>query len=281
MSDKKRSHNARAVVTGAGSGIGRAFALELARRGSQVVAADINHSSAADTTQQIEAIGGKGLAVEVDVSSETSMRGLAEAAQQWFGLPTLVINNAGIGTGGTVIGDGKLDVWRRTVDVNLWSVVYGADVFTPLLRKAGYGGMINTASAAGIASAPGMAPYSLSKAGVISVSETLAAELHRTDIAVTVLCPTFVPTNIFSGEFIDAVSAAQASRLAEKSKIGSDDIARLTLDANDRGRLYVLPQTHAKMVWRFKRLLPAVFVKVAARVAELPESHATRSASKK
>ena len=280
MSSKKRSHNARAVVTGAGSGIGRAFALELARRGSQVVAADINPDSAEETVQQVEAFGGKGHAVKVDVSTESSVRDLAEAAQQWFGLPTLVVNNAGIGTGGTVIGDGKLDVWRRTIDVNLWSVVYGADVFTPLLRQAGYGGMINTASAAGIASAPGMAPYSLSKAGVISVSESLAAELHRTDIAVTVLCPTFVPTNIFSGEFIDAESAAEAKRLAEKSKIGPDDIARLTLDANDRGRLYVLPQIDAKMVWRFKRLLPVVFSKVAARAVHLPDTDATPTSGK-
>lgn len=279
MSSKKRSHNARAVVTGAGSGIGRAFALELARRGSQVVAADIDLDSAEETIQQIQVLGGKGLAVEVDVSSESSVRNLADAAEQWFGLPTLVINNAGIGTGGTVIGDGKLDVWRRTIDVNLWSVIYGTDVFTPLLKQAGYGGIINTASAAGIASAPGMAPYSVSKAGVISVSETLAAELHRTDIAVTVLCPSFVPTNIFSGEFIDARSAAEAKRLAEESKLGPDDIARRTLDANDKGRLYVLPQADAKVVWRFKRLLPVVFGKVAARAVKLPDSGATRTAS--
>ncbi|MGW0037318.1 SDR family NAD(P)-dependent oxidoreductase [Gordonia sp. NPDC003376] len=275
MSNKKRSHNARAVVTGAGSGLGRAFALELAKRGGQVVAADINLDTAAETVREIEVAGGKGLAVAVDVSSEESVRELGATAKQWFGLPTLVINNAGIGVGGTVIGDGKLDIWRRAIDVNLWSVVYGADIFTPMLRRSHLGGIINTASAAGIASAPGMAPYSLSKAGVISISESLAAELAGTDVAVTVLCPTFVPTNIFDGELIDSNSAAQAKRLAEKSKTSAEDIAVLTLDANDRGKLYVLPQPDAKLVWRFKRFLPTVYPKVAAKAVKLADNNAT------
>lgn len=274
MSNKKRSHNARAVVTGAGSGLGRAFALELAKRGGQIVAADINVDTAAETVHEIESLGGKGLAVAVDVSSEESVRDLGAAARQWFGLPTLVINNAGIGVGGTVIGDGKLDAWRRAIDVNLWSVVYGVDVFTPLLRQSGLGGIINTASAAGIASAPGMAPYSLSKAGVISVSESLSTELAGTDVAVTVLCPTFVPTNIFDGELIDEASAVEARRMAEKSKLSAEDIAVMTLDANDKGKLYVLPQRDAKLVWRFKRLLPTIYLTVASKVAKLPDSEA-------
>lgn len=274
MSSKKRSYNARAVVTGAGSGLGRAFALELAKRGGQIVVADINLDFAAETVRAIESVGGTGLAVAVDVSSEESVRALGVTAKQWFGLPTLVINNAGIGVGGTVIGDGKLDVWRRAIDVNLWSVVYGADVFTPLLLQAGLGGIINTASAAGIASAPGMAPYSLSKAGVISVSESLSTELAGTDVAVTVLCPTFVPTNIFDGELIDEASAAEARRMAEKSRLSAADIAIMTLDANDKGKLYVLPQRDAKLVSRFKRLSPTAYLRVASKIVKLPVSEA-------
>ncbi|MEU6375432.1 SDR family NAD(P)-dependent oxidoreductase [Streptomyces sp. NPDC046909] len=280
MASHKRSHEASAVVTGAGSGIGRAFALELAKRGGQVVAADIDPDAAAETVSQIEATGGRALAVVTDVSRETSVRELADAATSWFGLPSLVINNAGIGTGGGLIGDGKLRAWRRAIDVNLWGVIYGADVFTPLLRQGGRGGIINTASAAGFAAAPGMAPYNVSKAGVITLSETLAAELQRTSITVTVLCPTFVPTNIFDGELIDAASAAKGKRLAEKSKLTAEDIAIKTLDAHDRGRLYVLPQLDAKIVWRAKRLLPVAYMKAAGRMIKTSAtgtaSHAVR-----
>ncbi len=169
MGHQKRTRGARAVVTGAGSGIGRAFAREPARRHSQVVCADIDLDAATRTVQDIEAAGGRALAVSCDVSSESSVRDLADAATAWFGSPTLVINNAGIGTGGGFIGDGRLKDWQRAMAVNLWGVIYGCDVFAPLLRKNGVGGVINVASAAGFAAAPGMAPYNVSKAGVISL----------------------------------------------------------------------------------------------------------------
>lgn len=271
MSDQKRSYNARAVVTGAGSGIGREFALELARRGSRVVAADLNLDAAQDTVVEIERLGGEALAVACDVADEQAVRDLGSTAKDWFGAPSLVINNAGIGTGGTRIGDGRLEAWHRAIDVNMWGVIHGCDVFTPMLRERSAGGIINIASAAGFAAAPGMAPYSVGKAGVITVSETLAAELQRTGVAVTVVCPTFVPTNIFDGDLIDDASRKQARDRAAKSKLSPHDIAVRALNANDRGRLYLLPQSDAKVVWLFKRLLPTVYMRAAARLAPLPD----------
>ncbi len=129
-------------------------------------------------------------------ASTTSLNS-PNVAQDWFGgPPTLVINNAGVGAGGTAIGDTDIDDWNWVLGVNLWGPIHGCHVFAPLLREAGYGGIINVASAAAFGAAPGMAAYNVSKAGVLSLSETLAAELSGTGVHVTVLCPTFVKTNI-------------------------------------------------------------------------------------
>ncbi|KAA1416807.1 SDR family NAD(P)-dependent oxidoreductase [Nocardioides humilatus] len=263
----KRTHDTHAVVTGAGSGIGRAFALELARRHGRVVCVDLDETSAKETVVMIERIGGEGLAVACDVSDEQLVRRMAVTATQWLGrTPDLVVNNAGIGAGGRVVGDAPLEDWQRTLGVNLWGVIHGCHVFLPLLRERGKGGIINVASAAGFTAAPRMAAYNVSKAGVVSLSETLAAELAGTGIAVTVLCPTFVRTNIFGGELIDPLAAQMARRVAGIAGFSPDRVARMTLDAHDKGRLYVLPQLDAKALWRLKRLAPAPYARVAGLV---------------
>lgn len=241
----RRTTAANAVITGAGSGIGRAFALELARRGGHVVCADIDSDRAA---------------VEL----------LAKQAQQIFdGAPTLVINNAGVGIGGKPVGDIGFDDWDWALGINLWGVVYGCEVFTPMLRTAGRGGIINVASAAGFAAAPSMAAYNVSKAAVMSLSETLAAELSGTGIAVTVLCPTFVKTNVFQDGRITPSSMNLSQQLARLTGRSADNVAVRTLDAHDRGRLYVVPQLDATVIWHLKRHFPALYVRGAGLLARL------------
>lgn len=260
----RRTTRARAVVTGAGSGIGRAFALELAKRGGQVVCADLDETTAKETVVLVEQSGGEALAVACDVAVESQVRDLADTAGDWLGrTPDLVINNAGIGAGGLPVGESSLSDWERTLGVNLWGVIHGCHVFVPLLRERGSGGVINVASAAGFTAAPRMAAYNVSKAGVVSLSETLAAELAGTGVAVTVLCPTFVRTNIYGGDLIDPAAAEFARRLAGVASFSPERVARMTLDAHDRGRLYVLPQPDAKALWRLKRLAPAPYARVA------------------
>jgi NAD(P)-dependent dehydrogenase (short-subunit alcohol dehydrogenase family) len=187
----KRSRDASAVVTGAGSGIGAAFAVELARRGSAVVCSDIDPDAAQRTVDAITAAGGRATAVHCDVSQIDAVTALAEAAQTWFGhSPTLVINNAGVGAGGQPVGEMALDDWNWTLGINLWGPIHGCHVFTPILRDAAGDqprGIINVASAASFGAAPDMAAYNVSKAGVLSLSETLAAELSGTGIGATVL----------------------------------------------------------------------------------------------
>jgi len=260
----RRSMSSNAVVTGAGSGIGRAFAVELAKRGGKVVCADLDEATAKETVVVIEGAGGEALAVACDVADESQVRQLSLAAEAWLGrTPDLVVNNAGIGAGGQPVGDAPLEDWHRTLGVNLWGVIHGCHVFVPQLREHGRGGVINVASAAGFTAAPRMAAYNVSKAGVVSLSETLAAELAGTGVAVTVLCPTFVRTNIFGGELIDPAAAELARRIARLAGFSPERVARTTLDAHDRGRLYVMPQLDAKALWRLKRLAPAPYARVA------------------
>ena len=255
------SRNAKAVVTGAGSGIGRAFALELAARGGEVICADIDLERAEETVRMIdEAHGRPAHAYFCDVSNRDDMENLALHAEMTFaGAVSLVINNAGVGIGGKPVGDIGLDDWQWALGINLWGVVHGCELFAPQLRKAGRGGIINVASAAGFAAAPLMGPYNVSKAAVMSLSETMAAELHGSGVKVTVLCPTFVKTNVARDGRITAQSSQLADRLMRWTGYSPERVARTTLDANDKGRLYVLPQVDANVVWHLKRHLPAQY----------------------
>ncbi|MGB1580918.1 MAG: SDR family NAD(P)-dependent oxidoreductase [Nevskiales bacterium] len=272
MSRNRISRHASAVVTGAGSGIGRSFALEIARRGGRVVCADINEFAAQETVKQIKARRGEAWAVACDVGSADAVEKLAKTAKQKLGCtPDLVINNAGIGTGGSNIGDCSLDDWRATVDVNMWGVIHGCHFFTNSMREQGYGGIINVCSTASFAAAPKMGAYNTTKAAVLALSETLAAELHGSGVHVTALCPTFVKTNIVR----DGRISGQSSKLGELAMawtgVSPDKVVRKTLNALDRNQLYVLPQLDARTVWRLKRFTPVSYTRgtgVIARVMD-------------
>lgn len=263
-SSNKRSHDSAAVITGAGSGIGKAFSVELARRGGKVVCSDIDETSARATADAIVASGGEALATRCDVSQLEDVAQLAKVAQDWFGgPPTVVINNAGVGAGGTAIGDTDIDDWNWLLGINLWGPIHGCHVFTPILREAGYGGIINVASAAAFGAAPGMAAYNVSKAGVLSLSETLAAELSGTGVNVTVLCPTFVKTGIVESGRITDKSTQMADRLMRWIGFSPDRVARTCLDTLDRGGLYCMPQPDARIGWGIKRFTPTVYTRAA------------------
>jgi NAD(P)-dependent dehydrogenase (short-subunit alcohol dehydrogenase family) len=263
------SRGASAVVTGAGSGIGAAFAIELARRGGAVVCSDIDEPAAQRTVDAIAELGARATAIRCDVSRFDDVCALAEQSQSWFGAaPTLVINNAGVGAGGAAIGDVPLDDWAWTLGINLWGPIHGCHVFTPILRESGApSGIINVASAAAFGAAPGMAAYNVSKAGVLSLSETLAAELFSTAVKVTVLCPTFVKTNILESGRISEESNDLAAKLMRWIGFSAERVARICLDAQDRGDLYCMPQLDAKIGWNIKRLAPGTYTRAAGLVS--------------
>lgn len=257
---RKPSYDGYAVVTGAGSGIGRSFALELARRNTAVVCADLNLDSAEETVALIEQAGGQAHAMACDVSKAAQVKKLAEQSEKLLGHPvTLLINNAGVGIGGR-FDELSLQDWKWAMDVNLWGVVHGCHYFAPRFKKQGQGAIINVASAASYTAAPEMSAYNVTKAGVRALSETLYAELKRDNIKINVLCPTLVPTNIIK----DGRIPARYSKLADHALMNyalttSDSVAKLTLNRLDKGELYTTPQIDAKLFWVMKRVSPNLY----------------------
>lgn len=260
---KKPTQNAYAVVTGAGSGIGRSFALELAKRGGTIVCADINLDAAQETVQLIaNQTSGKAFAVQCDVTDKTQVKALSENAEKLMNhAVTLVINNAGVGLGGK-FDEVSLDDWQWCVNINLWGVIYGCHYFVPKFKQQGYGAIINVASAAGYTAAPEMTAYNVTKSSVLALSETLSAELRKDKISVNVLCPTLVPTNIMkNGRLPDSYSGVADDLLMNHAFTTSDAVAIKTLNNLDAGKLYTIPQPDAKLFWILKRASPALYTK--------------------
>ena len=176
-----------AVVTGAGSGIGRSLATLLAQRGAVVHAADVNGDSAEAVARQIRAAGGSATAHAVDVTDAGAVARLADRAFQ-DGPVHLLFNNAGIGHAGSV-ADTPLGDWRRLIDVNLMGVVHGLHAFLPrLLAQDGPAHIVDTASMAGLVPAAGLSAYSATKAAVVALSDALDVELAGTRVRVSALC---------------------------------------------------------------------------------------------
>lgn len=257
------SKNAYAVITGAGSGIGRSFALQLAARNGAIVCSDIDLDSAKETVALVERAGGIGYAVSCDVRDAEQVKKLAKQSEKLLGHPvTLVINNAGVGLGGK-FDEMSLDDWKWCMDINLWGVIHGCHYFVPGFKKLGRGAIINVASAASFTAAPEMSAYNVTKAGVRALSETLFSELRKDNIRVNVLCPTLVPTNIIkNGRIPGRYSKLADHALMNYAMTTSDDVAKLTLNRLDRGELYTTPQVDAKMFWLMKRASPNLYAKL-------------------
>ena len=258
------SQQAYAVVTGAGSGIGRSFAMELARRGGTVVCADIHLETAQETVNLIQSLtSSNAYAVQCDVGLKEDVKALAEQAEQLLGHPvTLLINNAGVGLGGK-FDEVSLEDWQWCMHVNLWGVIHGCHYFVPQFKQHGFGAIINVASAAGFTAAPEMTAYNVTKASVLALSETLSAELRSANIRINVLCPTLVPTNIMkNGRLPKSYSGLADQLLMNHAFIDSEQVAKKTLNQLDANKLYTIPQPDAKLFWWMKRISPQLYAKL-------------------
>jgi NAD(P)-dependent dehydrogenase (short-subunit alcohol dehydrogenase family) len=254
-----------AVLTGGGSG----FGLECARIGAQLgmnlVLVDVQQDALDKAEAEMIAQGAQVLARKLDVSNAQAMERLAADVKARFGAPHFVFNNAGVGAGGLVWENSVAD-WEWVLGVNLWGVVHGVRLFTPMMLEAAkadpayQGHIVNTASMAGLLTAPNMGIYNVSKHAVVSLTETLYQDLHLVSdqVSASVLCPYFVPTGISQSHrnrpsdlaadkptASQLIGQAQSDKAVGSGKVSAADVAQKVFDAVASDQFYIYSHPHA------------------------------------
>ena len=251
--------NKTAVLTGAGSGFGLECARIGARLGMNLVLVDVQQDALDKATAEMEATGVQVMSRKVDVSSSDQMEALAAAVQQRFGAPHFVFNNAGVGAGGLVWENSVKD-WEWVLGVNVWGVVHGVRLFTPMMLEAAakdpawQGHIVNTASMAGLLNPPNMGVYNVSKHAVVSLSETLYQDLRLVSdqVGASVLCPYFVPTGISQSHRnrpqdmpsdkptkSQLIGQARSDKAVGSGKVTAAEVAQKVFDAAAQGQFYI------------------------------------------
>lgn len=269
MSDPTRSTN-YAIVTGGGSGLGRAFCLHLAHDGWSVAIVDVDQVQADETLRLIEQAGGSGRVELCDVTEPAAWRLLRERLQTDWPRLDLLINNAGM-FGSGYIGRLDLAAAERLIKLNLLGVLYGCEVIVPWLiackrtqNTQPY--VINIASVFAHFCPPGMGVYSASKAGVIALSETLYNELRPQGVGVTVVCSGVMPTQFADrATFDDEAYQSLTEKYVRHSRLAPEIVAEAALCAMRRGDLYVVEGRSERWYWRLKRFVPTTFLRRVAR----------------
>jgi len=245
-----------AVITGAASGLGRAFAAKGAALGMKLVLADVDREALAATVDALAETGAEAIGVPTDVSDGAAVEALARDALAAFGKVHLLFNNAGVGAGG-FLWESSANDWAWVFGVNVMGVAHGVRVFTPImLRQDEPAHIVNTASVAGLLSPPSMGIYNASKHAVVSLTETLYHDLRnaRAPVGCSLLCPAFVPTGIAKAERArpaalanDAAPTAsqvladrQLLKAVRAGKLSAADVADLTFDAVRERRFYIV-----------------------------------------
>lgn len=256
---RQRLHGS-AVVTGAGSGLGRAIALELAAAGWRLALVDLPVESGSRLTEvlaAVQACGGSGLVAAFDVRDDKSWQNLHDRLRAEWPLLEMLVNCAGVGATGEV-GSLPIEQWRRVIDTNLIGTALGCEVFLPWLRLHPLRShIINIASISGVVGLPSLAAYSASKAGVIALSESIAAECNRRCPGVTVVCPGFFQSGLLeTWHFSAAIQTREARRRMQSTRWSSQSIAKRVLRCANSNRRYVVLGLRARWLWRLKRLAP-------------------------
>lgn len=255
-----------AVITGAGSGFGREFALLGARRGLRLVLADVQADALQATLADVAALGAEAIAQTVDVADPAQVDALAAATLQRFGRVHALFNNAGVGSAG-LVWENSLRDWQWTLGVNLMGVIHGLRAFVPAMLEAAAADpayrahVVNTASMAGLVNPPLSGVYNVSKHAVVALSETLHHDLALVTAQVhcSVLCPHYVPTGIHASHrnrpasLASGAPATRAQRVAQalvekavtSGKISAAEVAQMTFDAIEQRRFYIASHPQA------------------------------------
>ncbi|MCX4146140.1 SDR family oxidoreductase [Paraburkholderia madseniana] len=251
-----------AVITGAASGFGRAFAEKGASLGMKLVLADVNPEALAQTVDALRAGGAEAIGVPTDVSDAAQVEALAQAALDAFGKVHLLFNNAGVGSGG-FLWESTANDWAWVFNVNVMGVAHGVRAFTPImLRQNEPAHIVNTASVAGLLSPPAMGIYNASKHAVVSLTETLYHDLQLAQaghteggaVGCSLLCPAFVPTGIADAERArpadlrndsrptrsQIAAGKQLQRAVQSGKLTAADVADITFEAIAARRFYIV-----------------------------------------
>ncbi|WP_189953300.1 SDR family oxidoreductase [Streptomyces alanosinicus] len=259
------------LVTGAGSGIGRATTFAFAEAGARVVAIDRDAEAAARTAELSRLIGApEAWAETADVSDEQAMEKLAEKVHSEYGVLDVLVNNAGIGLSGSFFATTS-DDWRKVLDVNLWGVIHGCRLFGARMTERGQGGhIVNIASAAAFQPSRVLPAYATSKAAVLMLSECLRAELAGQGIGVSAICPGIVNTNITSTARFAGVDEAEEQRRQKNSarlyglrNYPPEKVAEAILDAVARNRAVVPVTPEARGAHALSRFMPGALRRLA------------------
>jgi NAD(P)-dependent dehydrogenase (short-subunit alcohol dehydrogenase family) len=259
-----------AIVTGGASGIGRALAEELAKRGGEVVLVDLQIELAEEVASKIRASGGKAEAAQIDVTDFPAIEQLVQETIKRTGRLDYMFNNAGIVIGGTV-DLYSIEDWNQVVDVNLRGVINGIQAAYKRMMGQGFGHIVNTASMAGFMPGPGNIAYTTTKHGVIGLSQSLRAEAAQRGIRVSVVCPGAIRTPILEdggkyGKMLIDIPLEQQRRMWEKFKPMPPNIfANKVLNSVAKNKAIIIVPSWWKFFWYINRLSPSLGIFLAQK----------------
>lgn len=226
---RKRFRDQVVVVTGAGSGIGRATAHAFAKQGARLHLLDIHRARVEETAAELRLVGAGVRAHEGDVRDPEVLERLAERVYAEDKRCDVLVNNAGVGHS-ALVQETSLDDWTWVLETNLWGVIHGIHAFVPrMIDQGGKSSIINTASIAGLMGIPSMAPYCTSKFAVVGLSESLGAELRPYGIHVAAVCPGIIDTDIVRSARIEGSLGIHKRRMMDiyaKRGIPAERVAR-------------------------------------------------------
>jgi NAD(P)-dependent dehydrogenase (short-subunit alcohol dehydrogenase family) len=260
-----------AVVTGAGSGIGRATALALAEAGARVAVTDLRPERARETAVEIAQRGPQAESFALDVADPEAVHRTASEIERRMGAPSLLVNNAGIGVGGLFL-ETSLDSWRKILSINLMGVVHCCREFIPLMvasKRPGH--VVNIASMLGYTGMKGVSAYCATKFGVTGFSECLRAELHEHAIGVSTVCPGMIRTDIINAGILESATEDIEARrreivsLYEKRNYPPEKVARAVISAIRRNRAVVPVAPEAWVAYYSKRWVPGLMAWLARK----------------